>query len=76
MKEKKPRRQLSSGLKLIVFSLIMGTTLVVFNWAGQWLDVEYEKEHWELVLTIIGFVVAIAFIASFTIKHTDDNGLK
>ncbi len=76
MKQKKPRRQLSSGLRLIVFSIIMGTTLVIFNWAGQWLDVEYDKEYWEITLTIIGFVVALGFITSYTIKNTDDHGLK
>lgn len=76
MKEKKPKRQLSSGLRLVVLAIIMGVTLVVFNWAGQWLDIEYEKEYWELVLTIVGLVVAISLIASSVVKYTDDNGLK
>lgn len=76
MKEKKPKRQLSSGLRLAVLAIIMGITLVVFNWAGQWLDVEYEKEYWELVLTIVGLIVTIFFIASNTVKYTDENGLK
>jgi len=76
VKEKKPKRQLSSGLKVIVFTIIMGTTLVVFNWLGQWIDIEYEKDYWEIVLTIAGFITVLSFILSYTIKHTDDNGLK
>lgn len=76
MKEKKPKRQLSSGLRLIVSGLLMGLTMLVFNVAGLWLDVEYEKEYWEITLTIVGFFVSLAFITTTVIKHTDENGLK
>jgi hypothetical protein len=50
--------------------------MLVFNVFGHWLDVEYEKEYWEITLTIVGLVVAIGFITSTVVKHTDDNGLK
>jgi Na+/H+-translocating membrane pyrophosphatase len=74
--QKKPKRQLSSGLRLTVIAIVIGAFLVLFNWAGQWLDVEYEKEYWEIVLTIVGLIIGIFFIVSNTVKYTDENGLK
>ena len=76
MNQKKQKRQLSSGLRLTVISIVIGGFLILFNWIGQWLDIEYEKEYWELTLTIVGLIVGIGFMVSSVVKHTDENGLK
>ena len=76
MNQKKQKRQLSSGLRLTVIAIVIGGFLILFNWIGQWLDIEYEKEYWEITLTIVGLIVGIGFMVSSVVKHTDENGLK
>lgn len=76
MNQNKQKRQLSSGLRLTVVAIVIGGFLILFNWIGQWLDIEYEKEYWEIILTILGLIIGIFFIVSNTVKYTDENGLK
>lgn len=69
----KQGKQLNPYIRFTSVAFQMGATIYLGNLLGKWLDVKYNKDFWESIVTLFSVFLAIYQVISQVIKISKHN---
>ena len=63
----------SKYLRFTSVAFQMGGTIFLGNYLGKWLDIKFDKDFWESIITLLSVFVAMYMVIAQVIKVSKEN---